>query len=418
MKSTITYFLFFLIIISSRAANGQYEPDMLYLDYSNSNGERGISTYIYNGRKTPYKAIWELKDGSRWSVNYHEFDHHGNLLKKYREFSDSITVEQEFQYDENQHLVSETFSRSDGTTGNVQYHYKGDQLQWADCDGLNGWFHGKIEYNYNPGGEPGSAIDEIPGSVINTKPHSEINTKPRSANIIMKDQPAGTISYQYDSQNRLHLETWEFTVGFTQTFEYIYLDRSCTRYRSSNAFIDLPCSVIVSKEEYDYSGKGGGPSYYEYEDGNKLVKKTFVRSDGLKTITTYDYAQDGRLLSSKRNYADGRTGEFSYAYNDQGKLAERKFVRSDGDTSSEIYEYDTNGRLISAEYENFDGWLSGILNFNHDRYDRITSAQFKSSKGNHAQLQFAYNEENQLIKIHWSFNNGTSQTYIFEYKSI
>lgn len=379
--------------------SGQYEKDILYLEYSNNADEKGLTTFICNERNLPYKAIWELEDGSRWSVNLHSFDVHGNLVKKTRTFSDDVRAEQTFTYDEKNRLTAETFWRSDGTTGNVQYHYRDlhdQRLAYADCNGLNGWFHGRIEYEY------GSVDAYRPGTAMLYAP--DLST------------PAGRINYLYDGQDRLKRETWNFNSGFSQTFEYTYRDSNCTRFRSSNVFLNLPCSVRVEKEDYDYSGKGGGPSSYEYEN-NRLVRKIFIRIDGLKTITTYDYAQDGLLRSSTRKYADGRTGSFSYTYNQFGQLLQRTLNCTDGSFSEETYNYDNNGKLITADYLNFDNWLTGRLCFSHDRYDRITSAHFENKNGNHAEVEFTYNDQKLPGKIHWLFMDGTSQTYIFEYKT-
>jgi hypothetical protein len=223
--------------------SGQYEKDILYLEYSNNAGEKGLTTFIYNERNLPHKAIWELEDGSRWSENLHDFDAHGNLVKKTRTFSDSVRVEQTFMYDTKNRLTAETFRRSDGVTGNVRYHYseRSDQrLAYADCNGLNGWFHGRIEYVY--------------GSGETNRPESALLYAPDLAT------PAGKISFLYDGQDRLKRETWNFNSGFSQAFEYTYRDTDCTRFRSSNVFLNLPCNVRVEREDYDYSGKGGGPS--------------------------------------------------------------------------------------------------------------------------------------------------------------
>lgn len=370
----------------------QYEPDLLTLGYINSSGEKGLTTFIYNGRDLPYKAIWELADGSRWSVNYHVFDQNGNLIEKRREFSDSLTTHQVFTYNHKGQLVHETFSRSDGTEGEVDYTYMDRLCMTASCRGLNGWFFGEIRYYYDQEGHKDSAL------------------------LFTGGKQAGRVNYNYDTEERLRMEQWDFNSGFSQTLSYSYLERDCISYRSSNVFIMPSCNRMVKKELYDYNGQGGGPSYYEYDLENRLLHKIFVRSDGLKTVTDYTYLDNGLLKESVRQYNDGQTGTFTYTYNEFGQLTERNFLKSDGATGQEKYSYDKYGKLVSGSYLNFDAWLSGELIFKHNIYDRITEAEFKSINGLNANISFTYGEGAELQKIHWLFENGTTQTYLFFYE--
>ena len=89
------------------------------------------------------KAIWELEDGSRTSLNFYEHDADGNLINKYREFSDSLTSNQIYNYNDDGKLLVEYFQRSDSISGTVTYEYDSDgNLFKANCDGLAGWFFG------------------------------------------------------------------------------------------------------------------------------------------------------------------------------------------------------------------------------------------------------------------------------------
>ena len=371
--------------------SAQYADGIYTLHYTNSAGEQGVTTYIYNGRVTPYKAIWELKDGSRWSENYHEFDSQGKLARKYREFSDSLTIDQSFIYNSNGELVHETFSRSDGVTGEVDYLYDNGRCLKAVCRGLNGWFFGEIQYHYGESGMKDSAT------------------------LVMEGNRAGNVMYGFDSKERLEKEVWTFSAGFTQTFLYGYIETGCLPYRSSNVFIRPGCHNVVKTEKYDYNGEGGGPSHYDYGEDNRLLKKTFVRSDGLKTTTDFTYGDNGLLKESVRHYYDGKTGTFTYAYDQHHQLVRREFQRSDGFTGTEEYRYGSHGRLLSGKYVNFDGWLTGDLRFTHDRYDRISTATFKGTGGSGANILFDYDGSNNLVSIHWVFLDGTTQTYWFGY---
>jgi len=180
-------------------------------------------------------------------------------------------------------------------------------------------------------------------------------------------------------------------------------------------FIRPSCTRLPEKELYDFDGKGGGPSYYKYDKFKRLLKKTFVRSDGLKTTTEYSYLGNGLLMESIRLYNDGTRGTFTYGYNEWDQLVQRDFQCTDGSTAQEQYTYDQFGRLTSGSYRNYDGWLNGDLSFRHDRYDRIISATFNGKNCWDAELSFEYNIEGNLAKIHWVFSSGTTQTYTYFY---
>lgn len=381
--------LFMLVLNISLTA--QYYNGIHKLHYTSSGGEMGVSTYIYNGRETPYKAIWELEDSSRWSENYHEFDKQGRLTGKYREFSDSITSRQEFIYNEQGELVRESFARSDGIKGHVDYVYADGKCLRAKCKGLNGWFFGEIHNHYGKNGVKDSST------------------------LVMEGKRAGRILYSYNPLGQTLKEVWEFNSGFSQTFLYEYIDTACIRFRSSNVFIPPSGSKVVQEEHYNYNDQGGGPSGYTYDENKRLLKKTFNRNDGLKTTTTYTYHENGLLKESVRHYNNGDTGTFTYIYDDFRQLIRRCFVKSDGKSGLEEYSYDQYGRLVSGSYLNFDGWLTGTLEFSHDRYDRLSSAKYKGENGLHATIRFFYDADNTLIRIHWLFEDGTTQTYQFRY---
>jgi hypothetical protein len=370
---------------------GQFEENLYILHYSNSEGERGKTTFIYNGRAHPYKAIWELEDGSRWSVNLHEFNARGQMIRKTREFSDSVQIEQNFTYNELDHLIHETFKRSDGISGEVYYTYKNGLCKQAICKNFQGWFTGRIQYFHGPDALKDSAL------------------------LVSGEKRLGLITYFYNADHQLIKETWTFHQGFKQEFRYEYLPVSCTPFHSSNVFIEPSCTWQVVQEHYDFNGEGGGPSYYTYDESNRLLNKTYVRKDGLKTETTYNYSSDGHLIESVRHYNDGSLGIFSYHYNSSGQLINRIFIKDGSESSSENYTYDRVGRLIEGRYVNFDGWLTGKLEFSNDRFDRLAEARFISEDDRDATLYFTYDQNSRLVKILWKFDKGYTQTYIFEY---
>ena len=373
----------------------KYHPVKLY--YENASGEKAISYFHYNADGINDKSYWTTLDSSRYSHNWQTFDQQGNLIRKYREFSDSLISSNIYKYDNSGNLIEESFERSDGIGGTTTYKYndKGWLLS-ADCQGLNGWFYGFISYQNDKQGQKLRAII--------TKDSAEI----------------GAITYTYDETGNLKEEFWDFPDVWNQTFIYdydLYIDSQPTSYSSANVFITNTAKYQVVKEEYDFNNEQGGPSFYEYDSAGKLLRKIFERSDGFRTETTFEYDSSGLLVMSARSYSSGLTGTFSYEYNGNRRLVKRIFERSDGVAGSELYEYDYKMNLVKAEYQNFDSWLTGTLTFQHDDSGRLVSGFFDGSEFD-ADLSFSYDVDGNIVKIHWEFTFGKAQTYQFEYQKL
>jgi antitoxin component YwqK of YwqJK toxin-antitoxin module len=368
------------------------------MHYENTSGEKGVSIYDVSTSK-PDLAVWELLDGSRYSLNELSYDDTGNLVQKARVFSDSLTSMTTYEYDESGNKIHETFSRSDGRTGEVDYIHEGGRLIRADCRGLNGWFHGVLDIEYDDSGL-------------------------KTGTTITKDgESIGSITYTYDENGNLGEEVWQFHSGWSQTFryEYVRVIGDPRSFKTSSPFIPDMAGVRVATEQYDWSGQGGGPSFYQYAEGtNRLLRKRFVRSDGLETVTRYLYGPSGELLRSFRSYADGRVGLFRYVYDGQLHLTSKEFFRSDGLKGLETFEYDGKGRLVAAEYLNMDGWLTGSISFAPDESGHPAEAAFTGTgdrEGLEAEIEFENNDTGQPTRIHWDFGEGRSQTYTFEYET-
>ncbi len=371
---------------------GNTDFRLKYLHYENSSGEKGVTTFFYGEDGKNYKAKWELLDGSRYSINYHFINKDGNLIRKYREFSDSITSTNFYKYDAQGNLIEDYFERSDGVKGIVWYKYVNGKKMEAECRGLNGWFFGFIKYEYFG--------EQILKGIIY-----------RDGNEI------GFIDYKYNESGDLITEHWDFGGKWTQTFtnEYESINKKkAESYSYSSPFLNETKNYIVKSENYDWNNEKGGPSIYEY-DGNKLIKKIY-KYGNLETTTTYVYDNDGLLMKSFRNYADGRKAEFSYHYNDNRQLVRRLFHGDNGFEGSETYQYDEEGRLIKAVWNKFDTWLTGTITFTYDENNRLKSGFFKGENNFDADIKFENDSNNNIIKIHWNFSFGKTQDYWFEYE--
>jgi hypothetical protein len=399
MCFTIVRFLILLIIFFSTNAaisnNGELRLSKLH--YENASGEKGITTYEYYDYGIMYRAKWELLDGSRYSHNYHTLDKSGNMIRKYREFSDGMTTNLIYKYDENGYLTGEYFERSDGVTGTTKYIYNntGEPVK-AECKGLNGWFHGILIYKHD---ENGRKV----GAIIN-----------------QKGDNVGAISYTYDEKGHLIEEYWDFSGKWSQTFAYEYEKHENgfpVYYTSSNVFINKTSKFRLEKEDYDFNNSNGGPSYFEYDKTGKLIKKIFERLDGLKTETTFEYDEKGILNKSYRKYSNGQEAIFTYEFNGNRKLTRRKFEHSDGSSGSEEYEFDGKFNLTKAVYKNFDSWLTGTITFEHDKNGNLSKGHFKGEKFD-AEIFFKNDKFGNIGKIHWVFSFGKTQTYTFHFEKI
>ena len=360
------------------------------LNYENSSGEKGISFFEYDGNKRMMKGFWQLVDSSRWSVNYYFYNSKNQLIEKYREFSDGITSNLRYEYDSEGKKTAEDFSRSDGVSGISTFEYdKNGALIKIHCNKYSGWFDGEIIY--------------IPGE----------NGNPVYGDILRNNQKLGDIKFEYTKDGNLKIEKW-ITPDWNQTFDWEYkaLPKS---YTSSNVFISENNRFKLAEENYSYNGETGGPSYFMYDTNGKLIQKTFVRSDSLKTITTYEYNPNGVLEKSVRKYNDGATAIFNYKYNKNRQLVCRWFTHSNGTSGKELYFYSPEGMLQKAELQNFDNWITGDITFIHLKNGNLKKGKFKGNKFD-ADLDFGYDESGNLTSIVWNFSFGKSQTYQFIYQ--
>jgi hypothetical protein len=197
------------LIIISNTSFSQYNLRELHkgfaesgfsaMPYSNSYGEKGISLFEYGEDGRISKSVWKLLDNSRSSENYYKYDVNGNIIEKYREFSDSIKSTEIFEYDSDNHLLSESFVRSDGFAYSVRYEYNTiGRAVTAYWKNYHHWFNGYVSFTYNDAGLVSKG------------------------NIIEDGKEIGFINFKYDSKSRLIEEYWEFSGNYNQTFTFEY----------------------------------------------------------------------------------------------------------------------------------------------------------------------------------------------------
>jgi len=392
-------FVLILLILASVfhcSAFAQFLPQyddvrLARMGYTNTGGENGISIYHYRRDGVMGAGTWLLLDRSRYSANYYVYDD-GRLVEKYREFSEGRISTQGYEYDPEGRIIKETYERSDGASGYADFDWdEAGQLLTADCRKFRGWFNGLIRYRYEDG-------------------------RLKAATITRDGEGYGVISYVYNDEVRLVSETWDLAGGkWSQTFTYHYEPAPGRIFSASSPLMMMNPAYRVTGETYDFNSKGGGPSYYSYDDEGRLVNKVFERADGLRTETTYVFDDTGNLVSSHRSYHDGRTADFQYQYDDALRLTGKTFQQSTGDKGFEKYTYDRLGRLVGATYRNMDFWLNGELTFGYDSWGHLERGKFNGQDGHDAELDFKTDEHGNVLRMHWQFNNGMTQTYSFEY---
>ena len=348
------------IALCAVPASAQFHPRyddarVLRMLYTNTGGEQGTSTMYYGRDGALIGEFWTLDDGSRWSGNCYVLDELRRPVEKYRTFSDSLTSLETFAHDDAGRRISETFERSDGPAGTATYRWSDDgRLLSAQCENWKGWLTCGIEYAHD-------------------------GDRLASARITSGDRQAGGISYRYDADGHLLSETWDFGGRWSQTFTYEYEPEPKRIFDASSPLLSRNPRYRVSAENYDFDGKSGGPSHYEYGPDGRLLRKIFERDDGLRTETTFVFDGSGNLVSSHRAYDDGRTADFTYEYDAARRLAGKTFRRSDGAEGSEQYGYDRFGRLASASYRNLDFWLNGTITFAYDDRGHLSGGRFTAA---------------------------------------
>jgi hypothetical protein len=361
-------------------------------EYNNTSGEKGCTYFKYDNNGTLFKSLWILDDKSRSSVNYYEYDSIGQLISVFREFSDGLTSLELFSYDSLGNKIAEHFYRSDSVSGLTCYRNKDNCIISADLKNHKGWLNGVLTYQYNEQKKKQNAVLERGGKNI------------------------CNVSYEYDDNNNLIKEFWDFQGKWSQTFIYIYEKIAINKNYYSSPFLTSTGGYRISKENYTFNNEVGGPSFYYYNEEGLLYKKVFIRSDSITTATFYEYDPERKLVASKRNYPDGSFALFKYTYDRNSNLILQSFYKGDTLAGFESYLYNSEGDLIKACIKNFDNWLTGTINYNLNEMGIITGGEFKGEDSFDATITFNYNNEGLLSEIIWEFTFGKFQQYNFEYE--
>ena len=206
-NSSLAGLLFSLIFFTGCGSESTETPgkreamQLKKMNYTNTQGELGFTTYYYDTNGRLERSVWELEDGTRSSQNVHRYDEQGREIQKYREFSDGLTSSNDYEYDDQGRLTVERFARSDGRNGTTWYEYDsttGHPVRMV-AEGLNGWFHGIVTF-----------VTDSTGRKLR-------------AEIFKDGEPYGSIDNGYNDAGLLVREHWALMGGeWTQTFTHEY----------------------------------------------------------------------------------------------------------------------------------------------------------------------------------------------------
>ncbi len=362
------------------------------LDYENGSGEKACTYFKYDNNGKLFKAFWTLEDESRNSNNFYEYDSNGFLITALREFSDGLNSFELFFYDSLGNKISESFFRSDSISGSASYSYNDNCINQAVFNNHKGWLTGTLNYIYND------------------------QKKKKSAILVNRGKTICQIYYEYDKNNNLIKEYWNFQGKWYQTFNYHYEKINLNKIYYSSPLLASIGEYRICKESYTFNNEIGGPSFYYYDNEGLLYKKVFTRSDSITTTTFYEYDSERKLVSSERNYSDGSFTQFKYIYDENNNLVLRLYFKEDIITGFESYLFNTEGDLIKSYVRNFDNWLTGTINYNYNEKGVLTSGSFKGENGFDAFITFNYNFAGMFSEVIWEFTFGKFQQYIYEYE--
>jgi len=391
IKRLIIFFLLFVgISLAQPFGKATKGFRIIKTNYSNSSGEKGSTKFFYNSNSFVYKSFWSLENGSRYSTNLYEHDENGNIISAYREFSDSLTSFEIFQY-ENGNKVLEKFSRSDGKNGSASDYYENGLQKSVTFQNHKGWLNGVVKYQYS-------------------------ENKKVSGKLFRDNNEIAIIDYKYDENRNLIEEYWDFSGKWNQKFIYVYENTNLQKTHYTSPYLKMPSNVRIKEEFYTYNNEKNGPSHYHYNDNGFLETKEFIRSDSVSTITKYEYDEQGKLIKSFRQYSDNRNAYFTYSYDENDNLVLRNFMVNDSLFGYEAYFFDSENKLYKAVLKSFDSWLSGEISYTYKPNGELEKGFFIGKDGFDAEIIFTYNDD-LLKEVVWNFSFEKFQKYIFEYES-
>jgi hypothetical protein len=137
---------------------------------------------------------------------------------------------------------------------------------------------------------------------------------------------------------------------------------------------------------------------------------------GRSSRNVHHFDKQGRIIRKERSYNDGETSVETFAYDDQDRLVQEAFENSSGVKGLAKYIYDNDGNASRMICENHKGWLTGELQFTFDSQGRRVEGTIIRDGAPAGTIAYEYESPGNLVKEHWEFKDGWSQTFHFVYE--
>lgn len=192
-------------------------------------------------------------------------------------------------------------------------------------------------------------------------------------------------------------------------------------------------------EVFDDIGDGLGTLFtYEYdEDGNKTKEVRYNNhGNAISWQRVYEYDSKGNMIKSTTLDSDGALKDYYiYEYDESGSTTKDTGYRSDGSVwIQEVYEYYENTKQIKIVYYdtdgnvedysesqriyNSDGKLLEIRNFDENGNVRYIKENKYDEYGNMIEEKYLYIKDNSEESVYYSWAEATPAQYRFYIKGI
>jgi len=183
-------------------------------------------------------------------------------------------------------------------------------------------------------------------------------------------------------------------------------------------FLPRPDDVRLTRMNYSNSSGEEGLTILHYRRDGVLGSEVWMLRDHSRhSANYYIYDTAGLAVEKYREFSDALTSTETFAYDEAGRRLQETFARSDGIAGTATYQWDEEGRLLTADCNEYKGWFSGHIAYEHEG-ERLTGATMTRENQTIGNIDYTYNHAGHLITEVWDFGGKWSQTFSYEYEPI